>query len=332
MHCANNAVIMQTKQLGQIETLKEKLHALEGCNQDLEHKLLEQDHIIANLVGDNLKHLQDNMHLTTHINSLLKHMMQLEHWLGQVGSVLMGMIEGVIEREGSSLEAGMLGASGNNQDDQGGDRDNGSTGASLEGSTKVESLMPWEGGLIMEMEREAIEAGAGGWYNGSQDVPESWSGCNSITSASQDQVGTTLLTTCHWTLFLLVFSIHFRPNFTSHSLPNLSPLCLSLIYSALYAFTLTTNNKNTIRLVLLVIEQLIYWTINIPKQSCCGSSSPGSCTGTSSAATKHSHHSKFQTSRTRSMSRSASTARRLLVIKRFLTTTAARSPRPTASI
>ena len=39
MHCVNNVVIMQTKQLGQIKTLKEKLHALEGHNQDLEHKL-----------------------------------------------------------------------------------------------------------------------------------------------------------------------------------------------------------------------------------------------------------------------------------------------------
>ena len=124
MHHTNNAVIMQTEQLGWIETLKEKLHALEGCNQDLEHKLLEQDHIIANLVGDNLKHLQDNMRLTAHINSSSKRMMQLEHWLGQVGSVLMGMIEGAIEREGSSSEAGMLGASGDNQDDQGGDGDN----------------------------------------------------------------------------------------------------------------------------------------------------------------------------------------------------------------
>ena len=30
MHHENNAVIMQTKQLGWIETLEEKLHALEG--------------------------------------------------------------------------------------------------------------------------------------------------------------------------------------------------------------------------------------------------------------------------------------------------------------
>ena len=41
---------------------------------------------------------------------------------------------------------------------------------------------------------------------------------------------------CHQTLFLLVFSVHFRPNFISHSLPHLSPLCLSLLCSFLYAF------------------------------------------------------------------------------------------------
>ena len=69
MHCANNVVIMQTEQLGQIETLEEKLLALEGRNQTLEHKLEEQDCVITNLVGDNLEHLQDNMRLTAHINS-----------------------------------------------------------------------------------------------------------------------------------------------------------------------------------------------------------------------------------------------------------------------
>ena len=47
--------------------------------------------------------------------------------------------------------------------------------------------MPQEGGLISEMEREATEAGAGGWFNGNpEDVPESWSGPNSNASASQD--------------------------------------------------------------------------------------------------------------------------------------------------
>ena len=48
----------------------------------------------------------------------------------------------------------------------------------------------------MEMEREATEAGLGGWFNRNlEDVPESWSGSNSDASASQDRVGTTLLTT-----------------------------------------------------------------------------------------------------------------------------------------
>ena len=36
---------------------------------------------------------------------------------------------------------------------------------SLEGSMRVESPMLWEGGLIVEIEREATEAGAGGWFN-----------------------------------------------------------------------------------------------------------------------------------------------------------------------
>ena len=56
--------------------------------------------------------------------------------------------------------------------------------------------MPPTSGLIASMERDAEEAGLGGWYNGNpEDVPESWSGANSDMSASQDRVGTTLLTT-----------------------------------------------------------------------------------------------------------------------------------------
>ena len=191
----NNVVIMQTKQLGQIKTFKEKLYALEGHNQDLEHKLSEQDHVIANLVGDNLEYLQDNMWLTAHINSSLECMAQLEHCLGQVGLVLMGMIKGAIKRE-ASLNQGTPDASGDDKDDQGGGEDNGDAGVSLEGSTRVESPMSWEGGLIAEMEREVMEAGAGGWYNGlNQEIKESWSGPNSDMSASWDWVGTTLLTT-----------------------------------------------------------------------------------------------------------------------------------------
>ena len=58
MHHTNNVVIMQTEQLRRIETLEEKLLNLEGHNKDLECKLGEQDHVITNLVGDNLDHLQ----------------------------------------------------------------------------------------------------------------------------------------------------------------------------------------------------------------------------------------------------------------------------------
>ena len=56
-------------------------------------------------------------------------------------------------------------------------------------------MLPTEG-LITSMERDAEEAGLGGWFNRNpEDVPESWSGANSDTSASQDQVQMTLLTT-----------------------------------------------------------------------------------------------------------------------------------------
>ena len=113
MHRANNAVIMQMEQLGRIEALEEEFRSAKEKTEELSQKMEEQDCVIANLVGDNLEHLQDNMGLTTHINSLQERMVSLEQWLGQVGSVLMGMIEGVIEREGmSSLEAETSDASG----------------------------------------------------------------------------------------------------------------------------------------------------------------------------------------------------------------------------
>ena len=70
MHRSNNAVIMQTEQLCWIEALEEELRSSRGKVADLEQKMMEQDRVIAQLVGDNLDHLQDNMRLTTHINSL----------------------------------------------------------------------------------------------------------------------------------------------------------------------------------------------------------------------------------------------------------------------
>ena len=69
MHCANNVVIMQTEQLSRIKALEEELRSSRAKLVELEQKTMEQDWVIAQLVGDNLKHLQDNMWLTAHINS-----------------------------------------------------------------------------------------------------------------------------------------------------------------------------------------------------------------------------------------------------------------------
>ena len=198
MHRMNNAVIMQTEQLGCIEALEEELRSSRAKMAELEQKTMEQDQVIAQLVGDNLEHLQDNMRLTAHINSSSDHMAQLEHRLGQVGSVLMGMIEGAIEREGltDTSSSGSRGsaASGDGLDDQGGDAVSVDAGESTE--LRRDSPMPRETGLIEKMEREAMEAGLGGWFNGNPEgVLESWSGANSDASASQDRVWTTLLTT-----------------------------------------------------------------------------------------------------------------------------------------
>ena len=194
MHCTNNAVIMQTEQLSQVRALEEELQSSKAKMTELEQKLLEQDHIIVQLVGDNLNHLQNNMQLTAHINSSQEQMAQMEHRLGQVGLVVMGFLEGrlesLMEEESSTLSlsgVGMLGVSGGGPDDQGGDEGNMGVGGSMEESMRRDSPMLQEGGLIAEMEREAMEAGLGGWFNGNlEDVPESWSGANSDASASQD--------------------------------------------------------------------------------------------------------------------------------------------------
>ena len=103
--------------------------------------------------------------------------------------------EEMTELSGSS-EVRMSGASGDSLDDQGSGEANEDAGASHPESMRWDSLMPREEGLIAQMEREAEEAGLGGWFNGNpEDVLESWSGANSDVSASQDRVGTTLLTT-----------------------------------------------------------------------------------------------------------------------------------------
>ena len=199
MHRSNNAVIMQTKQLGQIETLEEELRSSKGKVAELEQKMLEQDCVITQLVGDNLNHLQDNMWLTAHINSSAERMSQMEHRLGQVRSVVMGFLEGrmesLMEESSESSGSGGSDASGEGSDDQVSDGIGQVTGALREVMRRDSPILPTSG-LIAAMERDAEEAGLGGWFNGNpEDVPESWSGSNSGTSASQDRVGTTLLTT-----------------------------------------------------------------------------------------------------------------------------------------
>ena len=123
MHRSNNAVIMQTEQLGRIKTLEEELRSSKGKVADLEQKMMEQDRVIAQLVGDNLDHLQDNMRLTAHINSSTKRAEQMEHRLGQVASLVVGFLEGRMEgleeEEGTSSSSGSGGsdASGDDQED-----------------------------------------------------------------------------------------------------------------------------------------------------------------------------------------------------------------------
>ena len=207
MYHSNNAVIMQTEQLGRIEALEEELHSSKAKMTEMEQKMTEQDRVIAQLVGDNLDHLQDNMQLTAHINSSNERLSQMEHRLGQVGSVVMGFLEGRLESlmeeereegiESSSLsEAETSGVSGDAPVVQGGDEVRGDNGVSPQESMRWDSPMLLTSGLIAVMERDAEEAGLGGWFNRNpEDVPESWSGANSDALASQDRVWTTLLTT-----------------------------------------------------------------------------------------------------------------------------------------
>ena len=72
MHRANDVMVIQTSQLRQIKNLEDQV-------QILMNKVTEQDCIIAQLVGDNLNHLQANTMLTTHIDSSQTRMGNLEY-------------------------------------------------------------------------------------------------------------------------------------------------------------------------------------------------------------------------------------------------------------
>ena len=173
---ANNIMVIQTSQLGQIENLEDQVWIFIN-------KVIGQNCVITNLVSDNLEHLQDNMRLTAHINSSQTRMANLEQKLIELGE-LFPAVMGQSSSDHRTSDAG-----GDDEDNQDGGEDNGDTGVFPEGSTRGDSPMPREGGLIAMMEREVEEAGVGGWFNRmDQGVLESWSGHNSDMSASQDHV------------------------------------------------------------------------------------------------------------------------------------------------
>ena len=100
-----------------------------------------------------------------------------------------------MEETSESSGSGGSDASGDNSGGPVGDAAIAVAGALAE-VMRRDSPMPPTSGLIASMERDAEEAGLGGWFNRNpEDVPESWSGANSDALASQDRVGTTLLTT-----------------------------------------------------------------------------------------------------------------------------------------
>ena len=108
---------------------------------------------------------------------------------------LEGRMEAMMEETSGSLGSGGSDVSGDDQDDQVSDGIGQVAGALREVMRRDSPMLPTSG-LIASMERDVEEAGLGGWFNGNpEDVPESWSGANSEASASQDRVGTTLLTT-----------------------------------------------------------------------------------------------------------------------------------------
>ena len=73
--------------------------------------------------------------------------------------------EGTTESS-DSLEAEMLGASGNRPDNQDGGEDSVVDGVFCPASMRQDSPLPREEGLITQMEREAVEAGLGGGSTG----------------------------------------------------------------------------------------------------------------------------------------------------------------------
>ena len=111
------------------------------------------------------------MWLTAHINSSNARLEQMEHRLDQVGSVVMGFLEGRMEammeemeeteETEESLVSGGSGVSGDILDDQVSEGITRVAGA-LREVMRRDSPMPLTHGLIALMERDAEEAGLGG--------------------------------------------------------------------------------------------------------------------------------------------------------------------------
>ena len=188
----NNAVIMQTSQLGQIEALEDRVHNLKG-------KLEVQNTLINNLVSNNLNHLQANMTLTQHINRSEVKWANNQARFWNIKLVLWNLHHIVGVGTNSELSGPSTSDSGGDEgESQAGGKGSGEGGAVTPARARLEDPVPREMGLVEQMEEEAREAGLGGWFNGEEQrdaFPESWSGPNSNMSASQDQVHTMELTT-----------------------------------------------------------------------------------------------------------------------------------------
>ena len=115
-------------------------------------------------------------------------------------------------------------------------------------------------------------------------IPTLWSFYGDVINKHSCNIGD-LIVIGHY--FCSYFRSIFQPNFTSHSLPHLSPSYLSCYVFLFMPFTLMNRQQEHNLIGLLVTNYLIYWATDIPKQSYCGSSSTQSCAGASSTTTEH---------------------------------------------
>ena len=157
MHHANDIMVIQTSQLGQIKSLEDEVCILK-------EKVAVQDDLISNLVSNNLDHFQANMQLTQHIN-------RSKMWWSS-NKIQLQLIEGLLHKlriaycRRTESDPGMLGSGGDDKDGSDGGEDRGEGGAPIQESTRPLTPPPRERGLIKQMEEEVREAGLGGGSTG----------------------------------------------------------------------------------------------------------------------------------------------------------------------